>query len=594
MYGEILMKSFVFLLKNCWKFQKGYIIYAFLYQIIYTLMPLGTIIIPKFIIDELTGKKNVQQIIFWVVVLLLLNLFGGILKTYFQGKMFTSKNNVFNKFQVNIAEKMADCDYEQLENPHFLDIKEKAGKFLYADGRGFGVVLDDFFNILGQFFVFIGISAILFQFNPIILFIFVGLTFMNVIVEAKVKKIYVEWDMEKAPIERKTSYLLRLVEDFRYGKEIRIYNLKQWLAKKTQQQLQESASFYEKQVNTMNISIYFSVGISFIREVIAYIYSCMEVLNGAISIGTFSMYISAIAQFSQAMDSVLKSAVNIKYFSQYSGALEEYLNMPAINSKRGNKKILETSYKITFEHVSFIYPGQSEYALHDVNEIIDSNEKIAIIGENGAGKTTFVKLLLRFYVPTEGRILLNDIDYLEYDYNEYLKIFGVVFQDFNMFSFTLKDNVVFDNRKKYTDKEIIELVSQCGIQVENEEKFREGINSYINRDFEEKGIIPSGGEGQKIALARALYKNSDIVLLDEPTAALDPKAECELYELFNQIVVDKTAIFISHRLASCHFCDRILVFENGKIIEEGTHKDLMEKNGIYAETYNMQANLYKM
>lgn len=584
------MKGFIFLLKSCWKFEKKYIIFAIIFQFFYILTPLSNIIIPKFIIDELLGDKDIFRLFLLIFLLLSFSLLGGLGKTYFQGKMFTSKNLVFNKFQCMIAEKMSTCDYEQLENPQFLDTKEQASKFLYADGRGFGMVLDDLFNILGQMLVFIGISAIIFQLNPWLLLIFISLTGVNALVESKVKKQYVEWDMEKAPIERKTGYMLNLVQDFRYGKEIRIYELTDWLKCKTTSQLTLSQEFYKKQVNVLNKSIYTSVGLTFIREILAYLYVVMQVFHNRIGVGSFTMYISAITQFSQSMDSVMKSFVSIKHFNKYSNALMNYMNLPSTNSEKGNEDLPKEPYSIEFKHVWFKYPGQEKYVLEDINVIVRANEKIAVIGENGSGKTTFVKLLLRLYLPTKGEILINNKNYLDISFKEYLKLFSVVFQDYNLFSFTLKENVVFENKNNKSDKEIEELTLKCGFDVNK--KLKNGIYEYINRDFEDTGVVLSGGEGQKVALGRAMYKDTPIVILDEPTAALDPKAEYELYLLFAEAMNKKTAIFISHRLASCHFCEKILVFQQGKIVEQGSHDELLAEQGLYAQTYKLQASLY--
>ena len=217
-----MFKGFKFLLRYSWKFSKQYVICIFALQIISSLIPLLQVVLPKFILDELVGRQRMNVLILYVAMLVGYNLIGGLLVDFLRGKCFTTKGVVFTRFQSMLAERLARCDYEQLENPEFLDIKERAGKFLYANGQGFGVVLDSAVNILGKAFVFIGLMTIIVTLNIWIVLLFVGLVMLNAFVEGRVKENYVKWDMEKVPIERKTSYFLDLVENVSYGKEIRI------------------------------------------------------------------------------------------------------------------------------------------------------------------------------------------------------------------------------------------------------------------------------------------------------------------------------------------------------------------------------------
>lgn len=248
-------------------------------------------------------------------------------------------------------------------------------------------------------------------------------------------------------------------------------------------------------------------------------------------------------------------------------------------------------YEIKFEHVSFRYPGQSSDALKDINITLSPEEKLSVVGENGAGKTTFVKLLCRLYDPTEGHILLNGIDIRDIDYDAYMKAFGCVFQDYKLLSFTLKENIVFEHSEEETDQMVYDLLCRSGLK-DKMERLPDGVQTYVYKNYVKNGFEPSGGEGQKIALARALYKNSAIIILDEPTSALDPKAEAEIYQNFSTLVYGKTAVFISHRMSSSKFCDHIAVFENGEIREYGTHDELMQKQGAYYTMFEMQAQYY--
>jgi ABC-type multidrug transport system fused ATPase/permease subunit len=567
-----------------------YVVYAFSYQIVLAVMPIVTVIMPKYIIGELLGQRRVGILILSIGIVLGINFFGSLFSAFLSGRMFTSKGVVFNKFQCFMTERLSECDYEQLEDSDFLDIKEKAHKFLYANGQGFGIVLDSAINILGKMFIFISLIVILSTLSIYIVFVFTLLILLSSFVDSYVRDKYTKWDIEKAPIERKTSYLINLIEDFSYGKETRMYNLKRFLLDKISNHLNQSNEFYKKQTRTLNISKYFSALTSLVRDGVAYIYLIFKILADSIGIGDFTMYLGAVSQFSNAMSDFMRSVLDIKQFGGYYDALNAYIDAPS-KMREGKRLHLpnSTQYMIEFDNVSFKYKGQSDYALKNITLAIRPGEKISIVGENGAGKTTLAKLLIRLYDPLEGRITLNGIDIRDIDYDEYQSILSAVFQDYKLFSFTLKENVAFGGFKQ--DDDVIDTLIKSGLKTKFEH-LDKGIYTNIYKNFEPDGFEPSGGEGQKIALARALYKDAPIVILDEPTAALDPRAEYEIYQHFNTLIDGKTAVYISHRLSSARFCDVVAVMQQGKIVEFGSHDALIENGGLYSELFNMQAQFY--
>lgn len=586
-----MFKSFSFLVKYIWKFNKMYIVYVSLLQLFAAAMPLVPAVMSKYIIDELTGDKRIKVLVMLIGILIGYNLIGGFIITFLRGRSFTSKGIAFQKFQTFMAEKLSLCDLEQLENPEFLNAKEKAQQFLYANGQGFGVVLDSAFNIIGKIFVFAGLIAILSTLNIFVVLIFIVIVLISGFFDSKVREKNIKWDMEKAPIERKTAYFMRMNEDFSYGKEIRLYNFREKLISKIYAHLGISNEFYRKQVKIRNKSVYFNIFVSFIREAISYGYLAWQMIAGVLSIGDFTMYLTALTQFSGAMNDVMSNILNMRQFGAYYDELVKYMNIP--NTMREGKKLPlpDGAYTIEFKDVSFRYAGQTDYALRDVSVVIHSGEKLSVVGENGAGKTTFVKLLTRMYDPTSGVILLNGVDIRDIDYDQYQSILSAVFQDFRLFSFTLKENIVLGGNEPSDNSDVEDCLAMSGFK-EKLGKLENGIDTNVYKNFEPDGFEPSGGEAQKIALARALYKNAQIVVLDEPNAALDPRAEYEMYQHFNDLVEGKTAVYISHRLSCAKFCDRIAVFKSGKIAECGTHDALMQQDGIYAELFKMQAQYY--
>lgn len=322
------------------------------------------------------------------------------------------------------------------------------------------------------------------------------------------------------------------------------------------------------------------------------IFMAAKVFVGAFGIGSFWLYRGTVEKF---IAGVADLAGIIGVLFQNNDALEEvfkFLDLPD-DMYRGTlsvEKRDDIEYEIEFRDVSFKYPRSDVWVLRHVSTKFKIGSQLAIVGMNGSGKTTFIKLLCRLYDPTEGQILLNGIDITRYKYEEYMQIFSVVFQDFKLFSFSIAENVA--GSLDYDRERVLDCLERAGLGARIAELER-GIETPIFRNFENDGIDISGGEAQKLAIARALYKGAPFIILDEPTAALDPLAEAEVYNQFNLIVENKTAIYISHRLSSCRFCENILVFHNGEIVQSGSHDTLVaDEKGKYHELWHAQAQYY--
>lgn len=324
---------------------------------------------------------------------------------------------------------------------------------------------------------------------------------------------------------------------------------------------------------------------------VAYLYVCLKALGGAFGIGMAAQYIGAFTQFSAGVALVLQELCYLPVNGRFLETAFRLLDVPnkMYMGSLTTEKRSDRQYEIEFRNVSFRYPGSQDYALRHVSLKFQVGARLAVVGQNGSGKSTFIKLLCRLYDPTEGEILLNGIDIRKYRYNEYMDIFSVVFQDFGLLAYSLGENVAAGPR---WDKARVEnCLEKAGFGERRQEL---GLDACLYKDFDEKGIMVSGGEAQKIAIARSLYKDAPFIVLDEPTAALDPVAEEEVYTRFGQIVTDKTAIYISHRLSSCRFCDDILVFDKGRVVQRGSHEALLEEEkGKYRELWFSQAKYYE-
>ena len=335
-----------------------------------------------------------------------------------------------------------------------------------------------------------------------------------------------------------------------------------------------------------------SAAVSMMFPGIVYVFVCLKALAGAFGAGAVTQYIAAIQKTAYGVSSLVEMLGYMRNNALILKQVFEFLDIPN-DMYQGSltvEKRSDRKYDVEFRNVSFKYPGSGNYALKNVNIKFEIGKRLAVVGMNGSGKTTFIKLLCRLYDPTEGEILLNGIDIRKYNYAEYMNIFSVVFQDFKLFALKLGENVA--SGTEYDEKRVMKCLKDEGFE-DNLKKMPQGLETYLYTDYGKNGVTISGGEAQKLAIARALYKDAPFIILDEPTAALDPVTEAEIYSRFNAIVGDKTAIYISHRLSSCRFCDEIIVFNEGAVIQQGTHESLAaDENGKYYELWHAQAQYY--
>ena len=336
----------------------------------------------------------------------------------------------------------------------------------------------------------------------------------------------------------------------------------------------------------------FSSAVATLTTGFVYLFTCLKAIGGAFGVGSITQYVGAVTALSGDFNQLLQTYAIMKANTEHMEKNFEYLDIPnaMYQGSLTTEKRADRQYEVEFRDVSFKYPGSDLWALRHVNMKFKVGKRLAIVGENGSGKTTFIKLLCRLYDPQEGQILLNGIDIRKYRYDDYMNIFSVVFQDFQLICQPLGANVA--GSMEYDRDRVRKALIDAGFG-DRLATMEKGLDTMLYKDLSEDGVDVSGGEAQKIAIARALYKNAPFIILDEPTAALDPIAEAEIYSKFNDIAGDKTAIYISHRLSSCKFCDEIAVFHEGAVIQHGSHAELVaDTNGKYHELWNAQAQYY--
>lgn len=553
------------------------------------------VVMPKFLIDELVLvaeggalSAHLQNVILYAGVICGMNLLAGVLNNVaYQWRDVLAE--WFNEyFEVKLAEHVMGMDFEYTEDPKALEQLNRAKEGIGQYSGGVVGILNSVVEMLGSIIVLVGASTIVVLTSPLLLLVQLVALVLIAILNARNNQIQIENHGKVAKVNRVFGYFLFQLADFSYGKEIRLYDSAEMMNQKARSKTDEIVGLWSEMAKKQRFCIWCIDIVNVIRDSFGYFYVGMLALMKKITVGDFSLCVAAASELYSGLRGVVYACQDIVKRCQYADDFLKFQNYPLAFVK-GEKEVMGESHTIEFSHVSFRYPRTEQYVLRDVNLRITAGEHLSIVGLNGAGKTTFIKLLCRLYDVTEGEILIDGINIKEYSEDEYRKLFSVVFQDFKLFAFSLRENIAFD--KDASDIDINCALKLSGLY-EDAKKLPEGLDTVLYKSFDEKGTELSGGQQQKTAIARAMYKNSPIVILDEPTAALDPVAEYDIYKRFDCLVGGKTAIYISHRLSSCKFCDRIVVFADNTIKEYGTHIELMEKKGIYSAMYEAQAQYY--
>lgn len=550
--------------------------------------PFINIVMPKFILDELMGQQRIHVFALLVGGVVIGNGVFNLINSFFATKVDIANSKLVNGFELHLGRHIMSMDFESLENPKILNLKDQA-LFPITNQGVLWRMVGGFINLLQIVLTLIGLVALISTINIGLVGVIIGIVLINSFIFKRLQALQFKFNQELIPLNRGFSYYASLASDFSMGKDVRIYNMPPYILSKIDEFNEKSLDGFKKVFGMQgkyegisNINLQFQM-------IIVYTYMVWKVFKGAISVGDFTMYISATNNFSTQVSQLLTQFIEIRQMCRY---LDLYLQFEALPIKvqKGSKEIgVLSSVNIEFKNVWFKYPEAEDYTLKDVSLTLNSGEKMSIVGQNGAGKTTFIKLLCRLYEPERGEILINGVNVKEYAFDEYTKLLSVVFQDYKLFSFTIQENMSFNQACNQEELEIALQKSGVRDKVASLDK---GVETSLYKNFDKEGTELSGGEMQKLAIARAIYKNAPIVVLDEPTAALDPYAEYEIYAKFNELVKNKTAIYISHRLSSCRFCDKIAVFDNGRLIEQGTHTELKEQNGKYAQMWKAQAQYY--
>ena len=498
-------------------------------------------------------------------------------------------------FLVQMIYKCISMDYCNRENHENQKLFGKANESLASDWIGVQNVMKQLPYVFVNFFgmILFGGAILLVDFR-ILLILLVMLVF-NIQTNRWARAYLNSHIEENSEIGRKSNYLQRKIGEVNCGKDIRIYQMEKWFGKVLASYVEQGQQWQKRIEKRFYVPVASDAVFIALRDGVAYLILIQQAIAGEISLTEFTLMIGVVSNFSSWMFGFVNSVTEVLNADKLVAFFREALDLQD-RFKHGygkcvTEKELKVGPKIELKNVTFRYGEDEKEILSDVNLTIESGENIALVGGNGAGKTTLVKLLCGFYHPTQGEILVNGVSIEEYDIEEYFKLIGIAFQDINPIALTLVNNVTCTEKENADMDKFWKAVKDAGLydKIQSLEKKED---TYIEPILDKNGIQLSGGENQKLMLARCIYKDAPFLILDEPTSALDPLAESEIYEKYNEMTVNKTSIFISHRLASTRFCDKILFLENGKIIEEGTHEELLKLGGRYAHIYEVQSHYY--
>lgn len=513
-------------------------------------------------------------------------------------RAYTDQNTLFGRVQLRtslnlqVITKAVSTSYPNSSDPSLLQEKERADRALDSNssaGEAIWRVMTEIFQNLLGFGIYL---ALFLSLDPVLILLAVATAALSYVCSLRTNKWSYDHRQEGAALGQKMSYIRQTAGDRGALKDIQIFGMSSWLRQVHDAVLKLFRDFQLREQRVRLLGDLAEVALTFLRNGAAYGYLLALALGEGLSVSEFLLYFTAVGNFTTWVTGILKGFGELHQFSLELSSVRSYIEAPEPFRMEGGKAIEpDTSMPYTLElrDVSFRYPNTETWALRHVNMKFQVGSRLAVVGENGSGKTTFIKLLCRLYDPTQGEILLNGIDIRKYSYRQYIDLFSVVFQDFQLLAFPLGQNVAaaveVDKGRAASCLEMAGFGKRLAA-------LPQGLETPLYKEFDESGVQVSGGEAQKIALARALYKDAPFVVLDEPTAALDPVAEMEVYENFDKIVGDKTAVYISHRLSSCRFCDDIAVFDHGHIVQQGSHDALVEAPGKYQELWHAQAQYY--
>ena len=600
---SVTMRGFSILKQYCPGLAQG----KAMYELINSVQPFVSIWFTAQIVNEISSQRRLKTILLYVLGAVLINFICALLKSIINHVCNEKESQMWSWFGKVFSDKQISLDFVDLENAAIQHQRQEAEENLYMFGNGLAqlfwgisalvrTLVYIVLSLVMTVSLFISTSGNRFIDHPI----WIGIILVCIAVGGLSKSkatisendVFMEYCKNTVWFNRVFMFFGKeLYMNHEKAKYVRIY-CHNTVAEKMLDKLITHERDNQSDITKMALYPAIAQIIIGLANAVCYLFVAIKALFGAFGVGSIVQYVAVLSRLGEGLQELMYILSDNEVYCTHLQKLFDYLELPN-HMYQGSltvEKRDDNEYYVEFRNVSFRYPNTDTYVLKHVNLKFKVGEKLAVVGMNGSGKTTFIKLMCRLYDPTEGEILLNGVNIKKYDYNEYMSIFSVVFQDFRLFSFSLGQNV--SASASYDREKVIECLKKAGF-AERLNSLPNDLDTFLYKDIDAEGVEISGGEAQKLALARALYKNTPFIILDEPTAALDPISEYEVYSKFNEIAGTKTSIYISHRLASCRFCDKIAVFHEGEIIQIGSHEELLaDSKGKYYELWNAQAQYY--
>ncbi len=581
-----------YMLSLAWKHMKSVIGVSVLLAIVSVALNLVQLYVAPEILERVEQQASMGELlgtigVFSAAIFLLMTE-----RSYINNNTMVSRTFVRMQVIKSIERKSCKTSYPNQKDPAVRKLLQGANTATGGNSQATEHIWTTLTNLLTNVLGFIIYLVLLSELNLILAAIVVATTVLGFFVGKHIRGWGWRHREENNGYRNKIWYVASEAEDLAFAKDIRIFGLKNWMDELYDGTARLYDDFIAKREKIYLWADLLDLVLSFLRNGIAYIYLISYTLRNGLPASDFLLYFAAISGFTSWVTGILSQMTQLHKECLDISTVLEYIEYPELFRFEGGRPIpVSDSYELTLENVTFRYPGTEKNLFENLNLTIRPGEKLAIVGLNGAGKTTLVKLLCGFYDPTEGRVLLNGIDIREFNRQEYYGLLSAVYQEFSLMDTTIAENIAVQT-ENIDENRVRDCLDKAGL-MDFVDSLPQGLNSHVGRDVYLDGILFSGGQTQRLVLARALYKDGPILVLDEPTAALDPIAENDIYMKYNEMTTGKTSLFISHRLASTRFCDRIIFLADGKIAEEGTHSELLTLDGEYAKLYEVQSRYYQ-
>ena len=541
-----------------------------------SLIPIVIMIVPGLIINELSSERNIASLAVYISLLCIYPIINHIKDLTLGLYLDKLEKQITRDCEINLLSYIADMNYSSLESP---EITVQTNRILNHAPNApidvFNLIINFWKSVIGA----TSILTIISYLDPYIIIFLILFVIVNYFVNKKKSSLIYRHGLDRSKLNIHFWSEFDNLSNPSNGKEIRAYGLKDFFVRRYYNIGSELDKLECRKNKKIHLTSTITIVVSVLQQALLYIFPIYKVLFQNMEIGTMTIFMSAGNQFSSCINGITKSYLDISNYCLHIDEIKQFMGMPSMQTSGGT------------EIPSFHDESILEFlVLQNINLQIPFNKKLCIVGENGSGKTTFIKLLLGLYEPTTGSIYLDGKDIKQFDRKKYIELFAPVFQDYSKYNLTLSLNIALEENGN--DEKIQAAAEKSGLSLLIK-KLPKGLSTYVGKRIDESGFEPSGGEGQKIAIARAIYHDRPIYILDEPTAALDPIAEHEIYTTFNQVIKNRTTIFTTHRMSAVKLADILVVFQNGKIIECGTHSELISKGGTYTEMFNAQAQFYR-